>query len=32
MEIQWQKDPDAVLASAASQHKPVLYDFSAAPM
>jgi hypothetical protein len=32
MEIQFSHDPDAALRAAASQHKPVLLDFSAAPM
>ena len=32
MNVQWQTDPDAALEAAAAQQKPVLYDFSAAPM
>jgi hypothetical protein len=32
MEIAWQKDVDAALKTAASSNKPVLLDFSAAPM
>lgn len=32
MEIQWRRDADAVLEEAASGTKPVLLDFSAAPM
>jgi hypothetical protein len=30
--ISWIKDPDAGLAQARSEKKPVLMDFSAAPM
>lgn len=30
-EIQWLKDPDAALAKAKAEGKPVLLDFSAAP-
>jgi hypothetical protein len=30
--IQWKKDADAALAEARSTGKPVLLDFSAAPM
>jgi hypothetical protein len=32
MAINFRHDPDAVLAEARQQHKPVLLDFSAAPM
>jgi len=32
MEIKFRHDVDAVLAEAKRQHKPVLLDFSAAPM
>jgi hypothetical protein len=32
MTIEWKRDPDAALAAAANQGKPVLLDFSAAPM
>lgn len=32
MELNWQHDPDAALATAATNGRPVLYDFSAAPM
>lgn len=32
MEITWQKDIDAALKDAAKANKPVLLDFSAAPM
>jgi hypothetical protein len=32
MEIHWLKDPDVALAQAKQDHKPVLLDFSAAPM
>jgi hypothetical protein len=32
MEINWLKDPDTALAQAKRDHKPVLLDFSAAPM
>jgi hypothetical protein len=32
MEIQWRHDIDEVLADAPRQNKPVLLDFSAAPM
>jgi hypothetical protein len=30
--IAWRHDIDGVLADAKSQHRPVLLDFSAAPM
>jgi len=32
MEIAWKKDVDAALAEARAAHRPVLLDFSAAPM
>jgi hypothetical protein len=32
MGVEWRKDIDAGLAEARAQHKPVLLDFSAAPM
>ena len=32
MEIAWRTDYDRVLEEARAQHKPVLLDFSAAPM
>jgi hypothetical protein len=32
MSISWNHDVDAVLADARAQTKPVLLDFSAAPM
>jgi hypothetical protein len=32
MDIQWQKDPDAALAASGAEHKPLLIDFTAAPM
>lgn len=32
MEIAWRHDFDAALAEAAEQTKPVLLDFSAAPL
>ena len=32
MEIRFRHDVDAVLDEARKQHKPVLLDFSAAPM
>lgn len=32
MEIKFRHDVDAVLAEAKTQNKPVLLDFSAAPM
>jgi hypothetical protein len=32
MAITWQKDPDAALQEAARSKRPVLLDFSAAPM
>jgi hypothetical protein len=32
MEINWQKDIDAALQHASESGKPVLLDFSAAPM
>jgi hypothetical protein len=32
MSIQWQHDLEPALAAAAEAHKPVLLDFSAAPM
>jgi hypothetical protein len=31
-QINWRHDVDAALADAKSQHKPVLVDFTAAPM
>ena len=31
-EIQWQKDVDAALKEAGATRRPVLLDFSAAPM
>jgi hypothetical protein len=31
MAVSWNKDVDAALGLAQSQHKPVLIDFSAAP-
>lgn len=31
-EIRWRKDVDAVLGEAKAAQKPVLLDFSAAPM
>jgi hypothetical protein len=31
-QIRWQKDVDAVLKEAKATRKPVLLDFSAAPM
>jgi hypothetical protein len=30
--IQWRRDVDAALATAAAGDKPILLDFSAAPM
>ena len=32
MEVTWQKDVDEALRSAKASQKPVLLDFSAAPM
>lgn len=32
MEIQWRNDPDQALADAKEQKRPLLFDFSAAPM
>ncbi len=32
MSIEWRKDADAALAEGKTQRKPVLADFSAAPM
>ena len=32
MDVQWTRDVDAALAQAASARKPLLLDFSAAPM
>jgi hypothetical protein len=32
MQIAWRHDYDRVLDEAKTQHKPVLLDFSAAPM
>jgi hypothetical protein len=32
MNIDWRHDIERVLADAKAQHKPVLLDFSAAPM
>ena len=32
MEIQWRHDYDAVMNDARTQQRPVLLDFSAAPM
>jgi uncharacterized protein YyaL (SSP411 family) len=32
MAVQWRKDVDPALADARAQQKPVLLDFSAAPM
>jgi hypothetical protein len=32
MAIQWIRDAEAALASAKEQNKPLLMDFSAAPM
>jgi endonuclease/exonuclease/phosphatase (EEP) superfamily protein YafD len=31
MAVNWNKDIDAALSQARSEHKPVLVDFSAAP-
>ena len=31
MSVNWNKDIDAALSQARSEHKPVLVDFSAAP-
>ena len=31
MALSWNKDIDAALSQAKTQHKPVLVDFSAAP-
>jgi hypothetical protein len=30
--IPWIQDPDEALARAREEHKPLLYDFSAAPL
>ena len=30
--IPWVQNPDEALARSRQQHKPVLYDFTAAPM
>ena len=32
MDIKWQKDIDAALGQARQTHRPVLLDFSAAPL
>ena len=32
MEIQWQRDIDAALRDASQSNRPVLLDFTAAPM
>ena len=32
MPVQWLKDVDAALAKAKAERKPILLDFSAAPM
>jgi uncharacterized protein YyaL (SSP411 family) len=32
MPVQWNKDIDAALSEAKQQNKPLLLDFSAAPM
>lgn len=32
MTIEWRRDVDAALGEAAEGHRPVLLDFSAAPM
>ena len=32
MPIQWRRDADTVLEDARNQNRPVLLDFSAAPM
>lgn len=32
MEIQWRDDPDAALADAKRDNRPLLLDFTAAPM
>jgi hypothetical protein len=32
MPIQWRRDAEAALADSRSQNRPVLLDFSAAPM
>jgi len=32
MEIQWREDVDAALADAKRERRPLLLDFSAAPM
>lgn len=32
MAIEWMKDPDAAFERARRENKPVLLDFSAAPM
>jgi hypothetical protein len=31
MSVEWLRDPDAALAKAAAESKPLLIDFSAAP-
>jgi hypothetical protein len=31
MSVRWLRDPDTALAQAASESKPLLIDFSAAP-
>jgi hypothetical protein len=30
-QIQWQRDVDAALADAKASHRPLLFDFTAAP-
>jgi hypothetical protein len=32
MEIAWRNDPDQALADAKKENRPLLFDFSAAPM
>jgi hypothetical protein len=32
MSVSWNKDVDSAIAAAAQQNKPLLLDFSAAPM
>lgn len=32
MSIDWRRDADTAMAEATEQHRPVLLDFSAAPM
>jgi hypothetical protein len=32
MEVEWRNDIDAALAEARKTHRPLLLDFSAAPM